>query len=96
MRDEIETLKHHAIRPFGVNPASIASHKRYVDQFAFPFPLLSDPEREVCRRYAALKDDGRRIQRSVYLIDRTGTVRYGVRGSPPLAEVIEALRDDAV
>ena len=88
------TLRAAGIQPFGVNPASVAAHQRYVAKFAFSFPLLSDPEREVARAYEVLKPNGRGIRRTVYLIARDGTVRYAVRGAPPITEVIEALRGD--
>ena len=91
MRDEIELLENHEIQPFGVNPASVESHQRYVEKFGFPFPLLSDPERAASGRYMALHADGRRIQRTVYLIDKEGVVRFGVRGTPALTDVVDAL-----
>lgn len=88
----MELLQNHAIQPFGVNPASVESHQRYVEKLGFSFPLLSDPERTVSGRYAALHPDGQRIQRTVYLIDQEGVVRLGVRGTPALTDVVDALR----
>ncbi len=82
MRDEIEKYEKKNVRPFGVNPASIGSHQRYVAKFGFPFPLLSDPEREVTDAYGALKDDGRKVQRSVILIHQNGQVLFSARGAP--------------
>jgi peroxiredoxin Q/BCP len=79
------------IRPFGVNPASVASHQKYVAKFQFPFALLADIDREAAGAFHALKGDGRKIQRTVYLIGRDGTVRYAVRGAPPPREIIEAM-----
>jgi len=78
------------IRPFGVNPAGVTSHQSYVAKFRFPFALLADTERAAARAYRALKDDGKKIQRTVYLVGRDGTIRYGVRGAPPIREIIEA------
>lgn len=78
------------IQPFGVNPASIESHRGYVDKMHFNFPLLSDPERTIARAYQALKDDGKGIQRTVYVIGRDGTVRFAQRGAPPVDEIVGA------
>ena len=89
-------LKEAAIRPFGVNPAGLASHQQYAAKFRFPFALLADTEREAARAYHALKEDGKKIQRTVYVIGRDGTVLYGVRGAPPLREIIEASRGPSV
>ena len=90
MRDEIAKFKAGKVQPFGVNPASIESHKGYVDKFKFNFPLLSDPERTIARAYHALKDDGKGIQRTVYVIGRDGAVRFAQRGAPPVDDIVRA------
>ena len=79
------------VQPFGVNPASVASHDRYASKFAFPFPLLSDPDRAVARAYGALKADGNGIQRSVVVITREGVVAFARRGAPGPDENLAAL-----
>ena len=58
-------FKKAGIQPFGVNPAGVDSHHTYVEKMDFNFPLLSDPERTIARAYAALKDDGKGIQRTM-------------------------------
>jgi thioredoxin-dependent peroxiredoxin len=80
------------IQPFGVNPAGLESHKKYVDKMRFNFPLLTDPDRAIARSYHAVKDDGTGIARTVYLVGQDGTVRFAQRGAPPPAEVIAALQ----
>lgn len=90
MRDEITKFKQAGIQPFGVNPAGVESHKSYVEKMGFNFPLLSDPERTIARVYAALKDDGKGIQRTVYVIGRDGTVRFAQRGAPPVDDIVAA------
>lgn len=77
-------------QPFGVNPASIESHQSYVEKMKFTFPLLSDPDRAIARAYHAVKDDGKGIARSVYVIGRDGTVRFAQRGAPPVDLIVEA------
>lgn len=90
MRDEITKFQKAKIQPLGVNPASIDSHKSYVEKFRFNFPLLSDPERTIARAYHALKDDGKGVQRTVYVIGRDGTVRFAQRGAPPVDDIVRA------
>ena len=90
MRDEIAKFKAAKMQPFGVNPAGVDSHKGYVDKFRFNFPLLSDPERAIAGAYNALKDDGKGIQRTVYVIGRDGTVRFAQRGTPPVDDIVRA------
>ena len=76
------------IRPFGVNPAGVEAHASYVAKLRFTFPLLSDPDRAIARAYHALKDDDKSIQRSVYVVQRNGTVAFAQRGTPPVDEII--------
>ena len=76
------------IQPFGVNPAGVDSHASYVEKLRFNFPLLSDPDRAIARAYHALKEDAKGIQRSVYVVQRDGTVAFAQRGAPPVDEII--------
>lgn len=77
--------------PFGVNPAGVESHAKYASAMHFNFPLLSDPDRAIARAYAALKGDGRGIERTVYLIRRDGTIAFAARGAPSAADVLAVL-----
>lgn len=77
-----------SIQPFGVNPAGVESHATYVQKLRFNFPLLSDPDRAIARAYHALKDDGKGIQRSVYVVQRDGTVAFAQRGAPSVEEMV--------
>lgn len=90
MRDEIAKFKAAKMQPLGVNPASVESHRSYVEKMEFNFPLLSDPERAVAGAYNALKDDGKGIQRTVYVIGRDGTIRFAQRGAPPVDDIVSA------
>jgi peroxiredoxin Q/BCP len=91
VRDEIAKFNKASIQPFGVNPAGVDSHRSYVDKMEFNFPLLSDPERAMARAYNALKEDGKGIQRTVYVIGKDGTVRFAQRGAPPVDDIVAAV-----
>jgi peroxiredoxin Q/BCP len=79
------------VQPFGVNPASVTSHERYAAQFRFPFPLLSDPGREVAAAYRVVRSGSRSVLRTVYLIGTDGRVRLAQRGAPATDEILAAL-----
>lgn len=83
-------MEHDAVA-FGVNPAGIPGHQKYAGQMSFNFPLLSDASREVASRYGALKADGKGIERTVYLVDKQGRIRFAQRGMPELADVLASL-----
>ena len=91
MRDELAAFTEHKIRPFGVNPADVEAHGRYVTKMGFNFPLLSDADRAIATAYHALKEDGRGIQRSVYVVARDGTIAFAQRGAPPVSEIVAAV-----
>jgi peroxiredoxin Q/BCP len=90
VRDEIAKFNTAKIQPLGVNPASVDSHRGYVEKMKFNFPLLSDPDRAIAGAYKALKDDGKGIQRTVYVIGSDGTVRFAQRGAPPVDDIVSA------
>lgn len=74
-----------------VNPGSLASHQRWSERFGFGFPIASDEDRSVCRAYDVLKEDGRGVQRTVYVVDREGVIRYARAGMPGTEELLAAL-----
>jgi thioredoxin-dependent peroxiredoxin len=92
VRDEIQVYTEHNIRPFGVNPASVESHRTYAERLGLPFPLLSDSELKISRAYGTLKTFGSGISRSVCLIDRDGQVLYSQAGAPGADVILEGLQ----
>jgi thioredoxin-dependent peroxiredoxin len=92
VRDEIETFRKNNVQPLGVNPASAKSHESYARKLGLPFPLLSDPDREIARSYATLKPDGRGIQRTVYAIRSDGTFAFAARGAPLANDIVAPFR----
>lgn len=73
------------------NPASVESHQRFADKYGYSFPILCDAEKAMARAYQALKPEGG-IQRTVYIIDKDGMIRYGKQGMPSDAELADVLR----
>jgi thioredoxin-dependent peroxiredoxin len=93
VRDDLAEFRAAGVQPFGVNPAGIASHAKYAQKFGFDFPLLVDEGSSIAARYGAVKEDGKKIQRTVIGIGRDGTIRFAARGAPPPGEVIAALEE---
>lgn len=83
------------IQPFGVNPASIDSHRKYVEKMHFNFPLLTDPDRAIARAYRAVKEDDHGIARTVYVVGKDGRVRFAQRGAPAVDEIVAAVKGSA-
>jgi peroxiredoxin len=72
---------------YGISTDSVHSHREFARQETLGFPLLSDSDGSVAASYDVLADEIERhrqvAQRSVFLIDRSGTVRYTWSGETP-------------
>ena len=62
----------------GVSRDSLKSHKSFIEKESLNFPLISDPEEEMCNAYGVMKEKsmyGRKymgIERSTFLINPDG------------------------
>lgn len=99
-RDHVGELARHGIQVIGVSADSEKSHKKFVDKFDLPFPLIADTEREVIKAYGVWgkkKFMGREydgIHRETFIIDEKGTIEKiftKVKTKEPTAQVLEAL-----
>lgn len=69
----------------GISADSVASHEKFKGKMGFPFELLSDPDRKVCKLYDVIQEKsmyGRKflgIERSTFLIDAGGVLRQAWR-----------------
>jgi peroxiredoxin Q/BCP len=65
----------------GISPDSVKSHEKFKEKMRFPFELLSDPERSVCKLYEVIQEKsmyGKKymgVERSTFLIDANGVLR---------------------
>lgn len=75
---------------FGVNPAGAKKHAAFREHHKLPFPLLVDQGQQVAARYHA---NGLVVKRTVYLIGKSGKIRYARRGKPVPEEVLAAAED---
>jgi peroxiredoxin Q/BCP len=85
----------------GISPDSLASHEKFKTKMRFPFELLSDEDRRVCKLFDAIKPKslyGRKflgVERSTFLIDGHGKLRQEwrkVRVDGHAAEVLQAAK----
>lgn len=88
----------------GVSRDSLKSHENFKSKQAFPFELLSDADEAVCQLFGVIKlknmygKQVRGIERSTFVIDPSGVVRWEARGvkvpghAQAVLAVIEALR----
>lgn len=86
---------------WGVSRDSLKSHEGFKAKLGLPFELLSDADETVCRLFDVIKMKNmygkqvRGIERSTFLIDRTGRLARewrGVKVENHAAEVLAALQ----
>jgi len=81
-RDLYAQFKKAGVEVVGISADSEASHQKFKDKLQVPFELLSDSEHKVCELFEVYKEKslyGRKfmgIERSTFLIDNTGKLRY--------------------
>jgi peroxiredoxin Q/BCP len=80
-RDTQAALKKKGVVVLGVSGDSLASHEKFKARYSLNFPLLSDPDKAVARKYGAWGEKvmyGKTIVgmiRSTFVIDGEGVVR---------------------
>ena len=86
----------------GVSPDSLAAHDKFTAKYKLNFPLLSDPDKAVAKKYGAFGEKlmyGKKVVgmiRSTFVIDAAGVVRKvfpRVRVDGHDAKVLEALQE---
>lgn len=94
-RDVLEELEDEGVTVVGVSPDNPASHRKFRNEHDLNFTLLADEEHEICRLFDVLKN-GNKVERSTFLIDEEGIIRWikrDVTVDGHVEEVLEALKD---
>jgi peroxiredoxin Q/BCP len=97
-RDGIRAFAKLGVAVLGVSPDGAASHQKFIAKYKLPFPLLSDPDRKVMKKYGAFGEKvmyGKKTQgviRSSVLIGKDGKVlRHWARVAKAEAHPDQAL-----
>ena len=89
-RDNIEKFKRLNAIVIGISPDSTLSHKKFVDQYNLPITLLSDPGKEIIKKYFAAGVITKRIS---YLINPEGIIEKAYPTVNPARHAEEILSD---
>lgn len=94
IRDEWQEFKDKGIQVFGVNGGSEKSHKKFKEMHKLPYPLLIDENKKTSEAYDALFSffGIKIIRRTVFGIDKNGTVRYMKRGMPKTSDILKGIQ----
>jgi peroxiredoxin Q/BCP len=80
-RDSQAALKRRGVVVLGISGDSLASHEKFRDKYDLNFPLLSDPDKAVAKKYGAWGEKvmyGKKtvgMIRSTFVVDGAGVVR---------------------
>jgi len=91
-RDSLAKLSHLKAQVVGISVNDPFSNKAFADANRLNFPLLSDYNREVVRLYGVAETDFAGLKgytaakRSIFIVDRKGTVRYTWVSEDPTVE----------
>ncbi len=101
-RDELPSFAELGVKVVGCSPDSPNAHTRFATKYGLQFTLLADIEKDLAQLFGVWKlkqNYGREymgVERSTFLIDKSGKVARqwrGVRVAGHVSEVLSAVRD---
>lgn len=95
-RDNMARLTPYGISVLGVSTDSVTSHQRFRDKFNLNFPLISDKSTKIARTYGVLPQGKKTTQRTTFLIDKEGKIRFiwpRVKVAGHVDEVLEKIQE---
>jgi len=89
LRDSCGKVREHA-KIFGVSVDSSRSHEKFIEKYKLPFPLLSDPEKEIVNAYGVW------IEKSMYGKKYMGTERstFVINGAGRIAAIFRKVKPE--
>ncbi len=91
VRDQFELYSDNDTAVLGLNPQDSESHTRFAKKYNFPFPLLVDREKQVVAAYGC--KGMLMTKRTVYGINKEGTIVFARRGTPLNKDIISAFQE---
>jgi peroxiredoxin Q/BCP len=94
-RDDVTQLRTAGARVLGVSVDDVKSHTEFAAKYHVPFPLLSDADKAVAKRYGVLvsKLGFSYARRDTFLIDASGNVAKHYEDVDPKENVKQVLAD---
>jgi peroxiredoxin Q/BCP len=89
LRDSWGSLRGLA-KVFGVSVDSTKSHEKFIEKYQLPFPLLSDPDKEIVNAYGVW------VEKSMYGKKYMGTERstFVIDGAGRIAEIFRKVKPE--
>ena len=100
-RDNYQSLVDKGLSVIGVSFDTEKSHKKFIDKFQLPFPLIADPEKKIIEAYGVWGEKklyGKVYMgtlRTTFIIDENGLIKHiiqNVDSNNASAQVLELLK----
>jgi len=97
VRDIYKQYADLGVKVFGINHADEKSHNKFIQKYTFPFDILVDTNKEVAKKYGALKKFFLNlvIKRGVFLLDTDATIIYSYWGQQDNQKILDLLAKKA-
>jgi peroxiredoxin Q/BCP len=101
IRDDFDNFEKIDAVVLGISTDSVASHKKFADEYKLPFTLLADTEKEVVKAYGVYGEKSMMgkmfmgVKRSSFLIRPDGTIAKVYEKVKPADHSAEVLADIA-
>ncbi len=91
VRDNLQTFESDDVQLLAVSCDPMFSLRAFAERDGLTFPLLSDfwPHGEVARTYGVFNEDRGCADRSTFIIDRSGVLRWMVHNEMPQARDLQ-------
>ena len=91
VRDHLPTFQSEDVQLLAVSCDPVHSLRAYAEQDGLTFPLLSDfwPHGEVAAAYGVLNEQRGCANRSTFIVDKQGVLRWSVHSAMPDARDLE-------
>lgn len=96
-RDTYGDLKKAGAVLLGISRDPVKAQKKFADKFSLPFPLLADPDLELCKRFDLVREGSMygkpvtKIERSTFVFDEDGKLAAEFRKVKPEGHAAEML-----
>lgn len=91
LRDHYEEFQKRGVGVYGIGKGNKNSHKKFIEKYTLPFPLIVDEELELCKLFDVIKEKsmfGKKyfgIVRTTYIIDKDRTIISVMEDVNPLS-----------
>ncbi len=76
-RDNLEGFGKYGVQILGISANPPEQHKKFASKYAFPFPLLTDPGREVAKQFGCTSAWMlNRVSRAVFILNQKRMILY--------------------